>query len=534
MNNSKTTYTGNPGLPLVVQLGFAGSRRLFDAKAHPGIDAERFHAAVRRYLHERLGRLHEELGLSDRHFFCAHSQLAIGADTLFTQACRELAWPQRFLLPQQREDFLNAKGAGGKADFDDAQQQQARDLFAGPQVIEARVVSDAADRPTRFNDVNLELVRLSDVLVCLVNADAATGKSGGTHELMVDAQLRQRPLLEISVRVDAAGKPGFSERWHHRKNFTPPGLPGELAGLQTELTGIPAIGDFCKRLKDFAGGKAKRHQALFKNAALLIIATHVIATGLAVAGLPLHEAGFLPVMVGGEFLLLLTGFIIHQYLHHSHAAQVWALARLLAEIARSVAALQEAPGYLAYLFNLPLPASLRPLLRTLNVLHLRDTRTFSATWDKRRDNYLLTRFDDPGSGQIAYYQGKLNSARRWHSLASWAFLISSFCAILATLCELLILFHLLSLPEAWRTTLAPLAILLPVVAVAALSLAASFDLEARAHTYREMLDFLRKQKIHLKHATSESAFCRLALETETRLLGENAGWYSRRAFTGVA
>jgi hypothetical protein len=239
--------------------------------------------------------------------------------------------------------------------------------------------------------------------------------------------------------------------------------------------------------------------------------------------------------VGVECLLLVSGFMIHQYLHHSHAAQVWALARLLAEIARSVTALREAPGYLAYLFNLPLPASLRPLLRTLNVLHLRDTRTLSAaSWDKRRDNYIMTRVN----GQIDYYQGKLKSARRWHALASWTFLISSFCAILATLCELLMAFPELPLPEVWRhgleTTLGPLAILLPVIAVAALSLAASFDLEARLNTYREMLDFLREQRKHLNHATSESAFCRLALETETRLLGENASWYSRRAFTGVA
>jgi hypothetical protein len=526
------------GLPLVVQLSFAGSRYLFDAEAYPDIDAEQFHAAVRQHLSERLGRLPVELGLRDRHFFCAHSQLAIGADTLFTQACRDLHWPQRFLLPQQREDFLNAKGAGGKADFDDAQQQQARELFNSPHVIQERVVSDAADRHTRFNDVNLELVRLSDVVVCLVDAAAAIGKSGGTHELMVDAQHRQRPLLEIRVRVDEAGTPGFSEQWHHRKNFCPPGLPGELSGLQTELTGIPATGDYCKRLKDFASSKAKQHQTLFKNAALFIIGTHVAATGLAVAGLTLHEAGFLPVMVGVECLLLVSGFMIHQYLHHSHAAQVWALARLLAEIARSVTALREAPGYLTYLFNLPLPASLRPLLCTLNVLHLRDTRTFSAAWDKRRDNYIMSRFDHLGSGQIAYFKGKLKSARFWHTLASGAFLISSFCAILATLCELLMAFHVLPLPETWHhgleTTLGPLAILLPVIAVAALSLAASFDLEARAHTYREMLDFLREQKKHLNNATSESAFCRLALETETRLLGENAGWYSRRAFTGVA
>jgi hypothetical protein len=78
------------------------------------------------------------------------------------------------------------------------------------------------------------------------------------------------------------------------------------------------------------------------------------------------------------------------------------------------------------------------------------------------------------------------------------------------------------------------AILLPVVAVAALSLAASLDLEARASTYRELLDYLVKHCRLLEQAASDREFAELATEAETRLLGETVTWYFRRSYTSVA
>ena len=49
-----------------------------------------------------------------------------------------------------------------------------------------------------------------------------------------------------------------------------------------------------------------------------------------------------------------------------------------------------------------------------------------------------------------------------------------------------------------------------------------------------MLEFLRTQRKRLKLATSQREFRRLVEETESRLLGETAEWFSRRAVTGVS
>lgn len=77
------------------------------------------------------------------------------------------------------------------------------------------------------------------------------------------------------------------------------------------------------------------------------------------------------------------------------------------------------------------------------------------------------------------------------------------------------------------------AIILPVFSVAALSLAATFDLEARDDTYEEMLRTLEQHKKIIRGAQSEHEFAALVVQTETRLLGEHVKWFSRRVFTGV-
>lgn len=522
-----STPNSVPGLPLVVQLGFAGSRFLFDAKAHPDIDAADFNRLVQAHLQQCLSNLPEQLNLSDKHFFCGLSQLAVGGDTLFSQACRDLKWPQRLLLPQQRSDFLAACGDSGSPDFSEAQRAEAEALFASPHIIDEHVACHDPDRRTRFHVVNLELADQADVLVCLLNAAASVNKTGGTHELMVDAEKRQRPLLEIRVAVGGDGKPMFEQHWHHRNHFTKPALPHEFDALPSGLTRHCTAAEFCGALKKFASEVSGKRQGIFKISAQIIVATHVLATMLAVIW---HGYAWLLLV---ELLLLAFGFFTHQYLHRSHPTHVWAMARLVAEIARSVLALQKTPGHLQYLFQLPFPAKLRCLLRTLDVLHLRDTRNLSqAEWQDDRNNYVNSRLD----GQISYYRAQLGKANTGYALAKRTFLAGSLGAMLAIVLELLSLNGLPPhcLLHALEPVLGPMTIILPVIAVAALSMSAALDLEARIHTYAEMLAFLKRQKKHLLEAHTAHAFSRRAMATESHLLAETAGWYSRRAFTGVA
>ena len=540
MKPIKPNPSTSPGLPLVVQLGFAGSRQLYDPQAYPDIDEAAFHVATCQLLTERLALLPKELGVAAPYFFCGLSQLAIGADTLFTQACAQLGWQQRLFLPQQLNDFLAAKSTHGIADFTKAQRQQALQLIASPHIIEQQVLSIAADRHARFHQVNVELVKHADVLVCLLRADAISDKLGGTFDLLAQAELEQKKVLVLYVGVGENGQPVFLPKsaWTSDASFHPPTLPQPLLALPLTLSGIPCSEDFSNALKTFCSEEAKHWQFFFKSSAFIIILTHVIATLLALLGLKLHEWEGLSLLFILEITLLLVGFGTHHYLHRSHAAKSWAFYRLLSVIASSALALSHVPGQLTHLFSLPIHRhQLLALLNTLNVIHLRDVHQQAASaWQSHRDDYVNGRLD----GQIRYYQHKASSAKCWHTWASRIFTVGSFGALIATTVELLEAFH--KIPEAllheWHAIfiILPgfLAIFLPVVAVAALSLAASFDLEAREHTYEEMLQFLIAKKARLQQAKTQAVFSHIALEIEQHLLAETANWYSRRAFTGVA
>ena len=51
--------------------------------------------------------------------------------------------------------------------------------------------------------------------------------------------------------------------------------------------------------------------------------------------------------------------------------------------------------YLDHFFKLPFPAKLRPLLRTINVLHLKETAPPDGVpWEKKRDDYIRNRLRD--------------------------------------------------------------------------------------------------------------------------------------------
>ena len=87
------------------------------------------------------------------------------------------------------------------------------------------------------------------------------------------------------------------------------------------------------------------------------------------------------------------------------------LFRLVAEVARSVTAIGRFHVHLEHLFDLPFPVVLRPLLRTVNVLHLHsNTITRDEPWEPQRDVYIGRRqrqsdaggFEPHASGQIRH------------------------------------------------------------------------------------------------------------------------------------
>ena len=236
-----TTPAASPALQCTVTLGFAGSRQLLDQAPADGTEL----VQIQKFLTDQLKGLPDALRLSNAHFLCGLSQIAIGADMLFTRACRDLDIPQWIVLPQPRDEFLNAKSSSGTPDFTEQERMEAMTLLDSPHIIHEQVVSNGPDRASRFEDTNLEIVRRSDVVVCLLHADGQR-KAGRTEDMLDLAKNRGRPTLEIRIgRTE--GKLEIVPTWHNLTAYIPPKLP-------TERQGVPAhAGDSLPSLDSHGG-----------------------------------------------------------------------------------------------------------------------------------------------------------------------------------------------------------------------------------------------------------------------------------------
>lgn len=529
-------------LPCVVQVGFAGTRKLFVDITDDQRTA--LETAIESKLALVLTKLPSVLQFQANHFLVGISQVACGADTLFSRAClnaRPRPIPQRILLPERRDCYLSAIGSNGP-DFSSREQTEATKLLASTHIIQEQVVSNSATRSERFADTNAEILRISDLIVCLLT-ESSKPQPGGTIELLERAKKRGTPVLEIRVGLKS-GEFTFTEQWHNRGGFVLPHLPSELAAesVRIAVEPLPTRNEFCEPLKQLVSTQARSLQTLFKFAAVGIIGTHTFATVCATLAVVFHEKGehhesfswehpgTVPSLLVIELLLLSFGFLIHWRLHHSEAARKWAVARVVAELARSLRAIDSHYVNLEQLFRLPLPYRFRFLLRTLNVLHLRSTwPNRHSDWSQERDKYVRDRLEE----QDAFYSKRLKEDRRLLLWCQNAFTACSLFAILATLAKLAVSI-MAPEHESLLSTLGAFAIVLPVFAVAGLSWSAALDCEARIETFAETHAFIQRQRPLLEQTVSRVDFDGLLLETELAFLGETSNWYSRRSNTSVA
>jgi hypothetical protein len=528
-----------PTLPLVVHVGFAGSRMLYASTRLPAARAETFDAALLPVLVDRLRELPQQLGLGPHHLLCGVSQLAAGADTLFARALEALALPLRVRLPQAASEFL-AAGGSEEPDFTPAERDSVRALLDSPHVIEVRVASKAEDRVERFEDTNLAILRDSDAIVCLLRASAGA-RAGGTRDLMRRAARAGKTvlLLEVSMVDD---QPVLSD-WRLPEPggapAAPPAMPAELKGLELPAptaAAWPDVGGYIDAVRQFASAQTRRHSGGFRRAALTIIVLHIVATVLAAVAGGAQAAWWVGALLALELVLLGTGLLTHHALHHSLRVRVWAVTRLLVETLRSMKSVCATGAHLDYPLALGLPAAFSPLLRTVAALHVREQRHRpAADWSAQRAAYLALRLTG-AQGQLRYFSDAAHAAARRFRWANGGFWLFSATAIAATGAKLAAVAGVL--PAALAAPAASwgglLAITLPVAAVGFLSWAAASDLHGRATTYAEMQAFLVRQAERLQAADSAREFARLVHETELGILSENLGWFSRQMFRGVA
>lgn len=520
-----------PVLPLAVHIGFSGPRRLPVAEDRQA-EAE---ATLRESLRTALAGLPAALGLGAQHFYTGVSQMAAGADTLFAEVAAELGWLHRVLLPQPTGEFLSAVGSQGP-DFTDAQRARAEGLLRGPQVADVAVASTAETRAERFTETNLRILGLSDVLVVVV-VDGAVAKPGGAGALLDRARARGMHRLVLTLRTDAQGGLQVRSDWESPpgRAYVPPRLPATLQAHASPLAWAgPSAGmaeAYARIVKDAGSLAAKRRQRFFRYAAGVVVLTHVLATTAALIAMKLPAAGYTVLgVLAVELVLLLWGLLTHRSLHHRKSTRDWAMSRLCAEIARSALALRGIRVPLVPQQDHAVPTELDALLRTMNVLHLHAGRVQPARWPEVRERYLQERLLSAPHGQLGYFEREAGRSGRWAAAAGTLFTVLSSGAVVFTTFK----FGQIAAGAGASSTVGVLAVLLPVAAVAIMSLSAAFDLEAREHTFGDMLGFAQHRVAELQAASSLGEFAELAARTEAGLMAETIGWVGRRSYLGIS
>jgi len=525
-----------PSLPIVVQIGFAGSRLLFAPQRLAPAHERALQDELRDALVGRLAELPAHLGLGESHLLCGVSQLAIGADAVFTEACRALGLPQRVLLPQSLAAFL-AAGDEGDPDFTPAEQDATRALLASAHIADVRVASDAEDRIGQFEDTNLALLQESDAIVCLLRA-GALGRPGGTRDLMQRAAQAGKPVLLLEVSM-AGGRPQLSawsmpEAARLRTQFPPPGMPAELAGLVWTPEPGGALPDalrYIDTVRRCASARARSRSGSSRRAALAVIASQVAATLLAVLADRIGALAWVVPLLTLALLCLGLGLAAHHRLHRGVSLRARASVRLLAEVLRSMRSVVATAVAIDYPRGLALPAHFTPLLRTVDLLHgLQARRSDPADWAAQRASYVDERLTG-AQGQVGAFAREAAFAAHHWSLVRRLFWGLSAAGLAATAVTLAAVQGFV-LPPAAAPWSGLLAIVLPVAALGALAWAAAAELRARANDTAEMHAFLVRQVEALRSATSARDFARAVRATELGLLGEALADFARRAGPG--
>jgi len=523
----------------VVHIGFAGSRMLYNndelGENDRVTDADAFEDALVDLLIDQLQQFSTS-HLSAKQYLCAISQLAIGGDEVFTRACQKMEIVQRIFLPQHWDAYLEAASPESSTpDFPPAKQDQIKDLRKSEHIIQERVVSEADNRSDRFEDTNLEILRASDVVVCLFRHDILPKPArGGTLELMTLAVAREKPVLKLIVGVEN-GLPILNETiWINAQKLN--SLP--------EIS--PQIPRYNKTEMVIATRQlAKEYSMQFTVLASIIVCCHLLATMLATAVILIsksstsetlhHNYVITGIFLGFELVLLISGLAIHNRLHHSKVTREWAVNRLTRETLRCFNALRFVHNQLQFVLEHPFPDFFKSYLRTLKNQQFKLTKQHpKKPWEELRSEYIKERFSDPESGQMNYFEKRIRIETRYLKWSSWAFYTLTAAAILATTIKFIKPILAIKLDPFMIGSLGFGAVVLPTLAVGSLSWIAAKDFEARVNTYRNTLAFIQKKYDEITKAQGAREFNKLVLETESYLLGEVVTWYNRRAYLGVS
>ena len=128
-----------------------------------------------------------------------YASAAIGADTLFAEACLALKMPWIAVLPFSTADF--------RSDFSESDWSHTTELLS--QANEVEICGSSNDRPAAYLRCGLRTVDEADVVMAVWDREPPRG-TGGTAEVVAYARTQNKPLILIHPDQPEVERESFS------------------------------------------------------------------------------------------------------------------------------------------------------------------------------------------------------------------------------------------------------------------------------------------------------------------------------------
>ena len=479
-------------LPQFHVVGFTGHRRVADPER------------VRQQIAAALDSLLDH----DKVEWLAVSSAAEGSDLIFAEEVLKQGLPWEVLLPLPLIDF--------KQDFTEAVWPAVEKIFS--RAADSRVVAQEGDREEAYLDCGIETVNACDVLIAIWDGEPARGP-GGTADVVTFARELKRPLIVIDPETGQERRENFE---HHSPVDEELAFLNALPEQAINTTRAPSdalalVSRFMAKT-DHAATKGAPKFRLLTVAAVVL---HLFATLVATFGLAFH---WHPLGLAWSKLLFVLGALgAALAIRHLRAQDTWVRCRLAAELARAVLATWGMTRKTALFEDVDMPET-RQLLRSLHVLHKRETKGRRSNLDTFRQHYRVNRLDD----QLAYYRKRLAKAEPQLAQLRFGFGVATLLAILTTAAYALhSTFYFFEISEILKSTFFYfLPIVLPVVAATFISFISINDLHRRVARYREMCQLLEAVQKQIMVTHSWRSLEQLVRRTERALLQEVLEWHT--------
>jgi len=507
-------------------VGFTGKRKLGDPER------------VRSALHTIL---QDTQTLADGRFVVM-SSAAIGSDLLFATEATALGIPWICVLPFPEEAFFNDE------DFPDPQErmaarQKAREA-ADCEVVgiprNSEELNDKTWRRTAFADAGFKCVDEADIVIAVL-PEGATGKPGGTADVVAHARLGERPLVIIDPETLQVRRENWPARLQDPLTERLRRLPsGSLTEKERKI--LPVTTDAALRVAEWRGGfarAARKHIPSIRWGTSAVVILHALATLFTASVFLLlwpvnfsalerdspqpADGGLLvQVMEKSAFAFVLTGFIFLAWMLWKQPQVNAASYRLAAEIGRSILATWCIPEAASDIIR-GLPREFSHLARNLLLNERLDPDRPHASSGISPDNirklaadYLCQRIVP----QIEYYSEKCKRSKRVAHALEFGSIILSFTAVVSA--GFLAFAHgaefhraLWGLAKLAAATGAPVAVSMLVI----------HEVKRREARYHEMAVSLQRYHERISQVRSASALRELVANAERMLLGECHEWW---------